>query len=178
VCRDPEQDLRDGRRGPGGRASPRSARTPASRSPASIWSDALDQSAVGLAERLREDAPRMPREHAEIRIGFEERLKTRWRPAFDLYEMVLVGCTEAGSDLHDALTRDGGPVSDHPVKLHALTLLHSRACMVANEVFALLRTGHAAGAQARWRTLHEIAVIAFVLGTGSDDLAYRFLLHR
>jgi hypothetical protein len=143
-----------------------------------ILSDALDDGAVGLAERLWEDVGRMLAEHDEVRTGFEHRLQARWRAALDLYEMVLVCCTEAGSDLHDVLTRDGSQVSDHPVKLHALTLLHARACMVANEVFALLRAGYAAGAQARWRTLHEIAVIAFVLGSGTDDLANRFLLHR
>jgi hypothetical protein len=140
--------------------------------------DALDKSGAGLAERLRKDAPRMLAEQAKIRRGFEKRLQERWRPALALYEMVLVACTEAGSNLHDALTREVGPVSDRPIKLHALTLLHARACMVANEVFALLRTGHAAGAQARWRTLHEIAVIAFLLGANDEALANRFLLHR
>lgn len=143
-----------------------------------IWNDTLDKGAVGLADRLRADGPRMLAEHAELREGFEWRLRKRWRPALDLYEMLLVACTEAGSDLHDALTQEAGPVSDHPIKLHALTLLHARACMVASEVFALLRTGHAAGAQARWRTLHEIAVIAFTLGANSEDLSNRFLLHR
>jgi Family of unknown function (DUF5677) len=143
-----------------------------------IWNGALDKSAVGLADRLRADGPRMLAEHAELREGFEWRLQKRWRSALDLYEMVLVACTEAGSDLHDALMQEVGTVSDHPIKLHALTLLHARACMVASEAFALLRTGHAAGAQARWRTLHEIAVIAFTLGASGEDLANRFLLHR
>jgi len=117
-------------------------------------------------------------EHAELREGFEQRLYDRWKPALDLYEMVLVSCTEVGSDLHRALTDAAAPPSDHPTRLYALTLLHARACLVADEVFALLRTGHAAGAQARWRTLHEIAVIAFVLGSGDNDLAQRFVRHR
>jgi Family of unknown function (DUF5677) len=143
-----------------------------------IWNEALDKSAVGLADRLRRDGARMLAEHAELRDGFEGRLQKRWRPALDLFEMVLVSCTEAGSDLHDALMEEAGPVSDHPIKLFALTLLHARACMVASEVFALLRTGYAAGAQARWRTLHEIAVVACILGASGEDIANRFLLHR
>jgi hypothetical protein len=106
-----------------------------------ILSDALDEGAVGLVERLWKDAPRMLAEHDEIRSGFEQRLQARWRRPLELYEMVLVCCMEAGSDLHDDLTQEEGPVSDHPVKLQALTLLHARACMVANEVFALLRAG-------------------------------------
>lgn len=63
-------------------------------------------------------------------------------------------------------------------KLVALTLLHARACLVASEVQSLLRSGHAAGAQARWRTLHELAVIAFVLGNHDRDISERFLQHR
>ena len=142
-----------------------------------LFDDAIDGSAAELADALRKDAPRMLAEHNTIRTGFEQRLQARWRSALDLYEVVLVSCTEAASDLHDDLTQDAAPPSEHPIKLHALTLLHARACMVASEVFALLRTGHAAGAQARWRTLHEIAVIAFAIGSGTEDVANRYLLH-
>jgi hypothetical protein len=41
-----------------------------------------------------------------------------------------------------------------------------RACLVGSEIYGLPRTGHAAGAQARWRTLHELAVVASTLATG------------
>jgi len=144
----------------------------------SIWDDAIDKSAVNLSETLKKIGPEMLAEHATIREGFEKRLQERWKPALDLFEMVLVACTEAGSDLHDSLHEEGSPVSDHPIKLYAMTLLHARACLVANEVFALLRTGFAVGAQARWRTLHEIAVIASVIGENDENLANRFLMHR
>jgi hypothetical protein len=143
-----------------------------------IWDETIDESAVNLSETLKTNGPQMLAEHLAIREGFEQRLREWWKPALDLFEMVLVACTEAGSDLHDLLNGEGGPVSDHPIKLHALTLLHARACLVANEVFALLRGGFAVGAQARWRTLHEIAVIASVIGENDEDLANRFLLHR
>lgn len=39
---------------------------------------------------------------------------------------------------------------------------------------ALLR---AQGARARWRTLHELAVVSAILGTGDDELSERLLLH-
>ncbi|MGH3221400.1 MAG: DUF5677 domain-containing protein [Streptosporangiaceae bacterium] len=63
-------------------------------------------------------------------------------------------------------------------KRSALTLLHARACLVASEVQGLLRSGHAVGAQARWRTLHELAVISFVVGEHDPEISERFLLHR
>jgi Family of unknown function (DUF5677) len=128
-----------------------------------------------LADRLRARAPRMLREHRAFRCGFEQRLQQRWGPALDLYECVGVCCLEAGEDF---AKRPGQQAHGLHPKLAALTLLHARACLVASEVQSLLRSGHAAGAQARWRTLHELAVIAFVLGDHDNDLSERFLQHR
>ena len=145
-----------------------------------ILNTTLDESSLRLAEQLRQDSARMLAEHAEIRRGFEERLQQRWRSALEAFEVVLVACLEVGSDLHSEQMAHSDPLSDvgQEVKAHAMTLLHARSCMVASEVFALLRTGHAAGAQARWRTAHEIAVISSLLGANSPDLSNRFLLHR
>ncbi|HXN62483.1 MAG TPA: DUF5677 domain-containing protein [Acidimicrobiales bacterium] len=143
-----------------------------------LLTDAIDGSAGGVYEALKLGSSRMLAEHAVIREGFERRLQETWRPALESFEVVMVACEEAGSDLHHALHAASVPESGHPIKLHALTLLHARACMVTYEVFALLRCGFAAGAQARWRTLHELAVIANVLGDGDEELSNRFLLHR
>jgi Family of unknown function (DUF5677) len=86
-----------------------------------------------------------------------------------------VCCLEAGEDLHERQSRQAG---GDDLKRTALTLLDARACLVASEIQSLLRSGHAAGAQARWRTLHELAVIAFVLGNHDPEISERFLLHR
>ena len=128
-----------------------------------------------LADRLLADAPRMLREQRNIRHDFEQHLHLRWGPALDLYECVRVCCLEAGEDFHARQCRHP---DDNDLKRSALTLLHARACLVASEVQGLLRSGHAAGAQARWRTLHELAVIAFVLGGNEPEISERFLLHR
>lgn len=141
---------------------------------------AIDQgaqaAAVVVADGLEADAPRMPREHKAIRDGFERRLQQRWGPALNLYECVYVCCLEAGEAFQrEQDATDGGAVD---AKFRALTLLHGRACLVASEVYGLLRTGHAAGAQARWRTLHELAVVAFTLAASDSDISQRFLLHR
>ena len=140
---------------------------------------ALDQAtqtaADVLTQRLLADAPRMLREHRNFRHGFEQRLHQRWGPALDLYECVRICCLEAGEDFHERQSQQAG---GDDLKHSALTLLHARACMVASEVQGLLSSGHAAGAQARWRTLHELAVIAFVLGSNDREISERFLLHR
>jgi hypothetical protein len=63
-------------------------------------------------------------------------------------------------------------------KFDVLTRLHARACSVASEVLALMRTGHASGAYSRWRSLHELAVVASVISKGDQELAERYLLHE
>lgn len=132
---------------------------------------ALHDGAELVAGQLNTDMPAMLADHAAIRGGFEERLYERWREALNLYEAVTTCCLEAGEQVHDEIA---DAESDHPLKTQALTLLHARGCLIASEIGALLRSGHAVGAQGRWRTLHEIAVIA----DGDEELANRFSLHR
>lgn len=137
---------------------------------------ATQAAADALAERLKADSARMLREHHTFRTGFEWRLQQRWGQALDLYECVWVCCMETGEEF---VRKQGGHAEEHRAfKLEALTLLHGRACLIASEIHAMLRTGHAVGAQARWRTLHELAVVAYVLGRHNEDISERFLLHR
>jgi hypothetical protein len=65
--------------------------------------------------------------------------------------------------------------TDHNQHLaSALTRLHARACQVAAEILALMQHGFADGAMARWRTLHEIAVIATFLRDRGEVMAERY----
>ena len=57
------------------------------------------------------------------------------------------------------------------------TRLHARACQIAREVLTLLSTGFADGAIARWRALHEVAVVSLFIGR-DEDLAERYRLHE
>lgn len=137
---------------------------------------ATNESAETVVAELRRIGPKMLREHAKIRKGFEKRLRKRWARALDLYECVYTACFEAGEQFNNE--QRPRAAADNDVRFEALTLLHVRACLVTSDIHALLRTGHASGAQARWRTLHEIAVIAFVLGANDAEISERFLLHR
>lgn len=69
-------------------------------------------------------------------------------------------------------------------RLEALIELHAHSILVANETVDLLRSGWPAGAEARWRTLHEIEVIALFIAKSPVTVARRYLasldldLHR
>jgi len=45
------------------------------------------------------------------------------------------------------------------------------------EIAVLLRSGYADGAHARWRTLHEISVVAALLKEHGEELAERWWCH-
>jgi hypothetical protein len=138
--------------------------------------EATREAAAKVVAELRRRAPEMLRDHREIRDGFEQRLAEVWGEAFDLFEMVQTCCYEAGETFNDRHRQAAFGAGN--AKFEAMVLLHVRACGVSSEVQALLRSGHAAGAQARWRTLHEIAVVAFALGVADREVSERFLEHR
>lgn len=61
---------------------------------------------------------------------------------------------------------------------YVASALNARACSVGHEICAMLRAGFPIGAHARWRTLHELDVVAHVLLEGNRGTAARFVNHR
>ena len=135
----------------------------------------LEESAVSLLKELKASAPSMLKEHASLRSGFESRLTEVWGTAFDLLEMLLVMVTEAGDEFNSEFRAEAAHQQDFVFDV--LTRLHARACQIGYEVLTLLKAGHADGAHARWRTLHEIAVVALFIREHGQDIAERYVLH-
>ncbi len=53
-----------------------------------------------------------------------------------------------------------------------------RGCQVADEILCLLENGFADGAMARWRTLHEVTVVAAIISLYGDSIAKRYADHQ
>ena len=136
---------------------------------------ALRESGDALLDTLMEGAPRMLAEHRARREAFEDDLLAFWGDSFDLYETFHVCCKEAGHDFFERYMP--APDQSHDYVFDALMRLHARACLVASEVLTLLRAGFPSGAHARWRTIHELAVVAFFIGEHGQEIARRYLAH-
>ena len=96
-----------------------------------------------------------------------------WGAAIDASRLLVTLCTQEGETFNDRhLRSQRGTIRDE-----ARARLHIRACRIAEEIILLLEHGHAEGALARWRTLHEVAVVATLIKEGGDDLAERFFDH-
>jgi Family of unknown function (DUF5677) len=108
--------------------------------------------------------------------GFRERLAERWGNGLELLKMLVTISREYGSELNGQLRPLGG--GDTPITFDVLGKLHARACQVFEEIICLLSNGFADGAMARWRTLHEIAAVAYLLHRFGEELAKRYLDHE
>jgi hypothetical protein len=124
---------------------------------------------------LKSRVPEMLAERAEIRNKFEESVLQKWGKALELLEMFIVIAAEAGDDFNEEFRSTASQESDFVFDV--LTRLHARACQIANEILTLLKSGYADGAYARWRTMHEIAVVGLFVHKFGQDVAERYLLH-
>jgi hypothetical protein len=128
-----------------------------------------------LAAGLRRDGPAMlARRRAEQR-GFQERLSRRWARPFDLAEMAMVVAYEAGEAFNAKHQKQAKADNDRIFAV--LVRMHARACRIAEEVLALLKAGFGQAALARWRVLHEVAVVTNFIADHDQDTAERYLLH-
>lgn len=131
-----------------------------------------DQLYDGLAERSKD----MLREHRALRRGFVRRNIKRWRDGFDLLERLIVISQETGSAINDALRPKAAEEND--ALFEAVITSHARAVLVAREILTLMIAGFPDGAMARWRTLHEIAVVSQFISHAGRETAERYILHE
>ena len=136
----------------------------------------VDETAEDILDQIKHNAFSGSLEDARAdRLQFEQRLMEHWRRPIDLLELFITLAREAGSDFNSEF-RNQTASSDDAV-FEALIRLHGKACQVSNEILVLLSSGYADGAHARWRTLHEIAVISYFLSEHGQELAEKYLLH-
>jgi len=106
---------------------------------------------------------------------FRARLEGHWGDGFNYLRILLGGCREIGVETYKRHHKSKS--KRHHYRRWVLVRLHARACQVADEILCLMENGFADGAMARWRTLHELAVVTILIGEGDEDLAERYILH-
>lgn len=137
---------------------------------------AFQKGAELLLEELKQTAQNMLESERADRAEFEAHLYERWKPALDLYKMIHVMAYETGEQFNQ---QNSAQVMElREFTRFVLIRLHARACYVAGEVLALLKSGYATGAMARWRTIHEIAVVMCLIKNSGQDLAERYYYHQ
>ena len=136
----------------------------------------VDDIASLILVRIKKDASSGLKRHRRDRKGFEKRLNKRWKYPLDLLDLFIALNMEAGTEFIRKFRNEA--VGSGDAVFEALTRLHARGCQVSGEVLALLCAGFADGAHARWRSLHEMAVVASLIQEHGQELAERYLLHE
>jgi hypothetical protein len=91
--------------------------------------------------------------------------------AFDLLREMALEWSEIGAQYQ------AGPFAKRSTA-RAIGQLFARAHEVAGEISALARAGYADGALARWRSLHEVCVVAMFIAQRPDQCARMYLAHH
>ncbi len=96
----------------------------------------------------------------------QARIADRWEDAFDLYELFRASSF--------ALAQRAWAPEEASTRIDlerrvAVRLLFVRAYVTAGEILALIRAGFGNGAVARWRTMHEVEVLAALLAAAEED---------
>lgn len=107
---------------------------------------------------------------------FRGRLEERWASPLGQLRMMLTMCREWCNETH---SRENDPEVRKPEQVRGtLVRMLVRACQVTDEIICLLENGFADGAMARWRTLHEIAVVAAVISRHGESIVERYIAHQ
>ena len=112
---------------------------------------------------------------ANERLAFEEQNYALWREPLDLLQLFLLTTIGIGGGFNHKYRPEAAENNDFVFEV--LTRLHGRACKVGNEFLTLLKSGYADGANARWRTLHEITVTSYFIKEHGNEMAERYLLY-
>lgn len=111
----------------------------------------------------------------QTQLAFRERLEVRWGEGLNPLRMLLTVSRELGLETHGKWKRSRAKKDRH--RRDVLLRLHARACQVTGEIINLIESGYADGAMARWRTLHEISVVATLISDNDNELAHRYVAH-
>ncbi|MFQ5796205.1 MAG: DUF5677 domain-containing protein [Candidatus Bipolaricaulia bacterium] len=138
-------------------------------------SEILSKISDSLLDARKSQAPTLLKQQKDMRLQFADRVHEIWSKPLDLLEMLLGVSLEAGADFNEHFRPIASQEND--LVFEVLTRLHARGCQVGSEILTLLRNGFADGAHARWRTLHEITVVAQFINKYGNDVAERYLCH-
>jgi hypothetical protein len=108
--------------------------------------------------------------------GFRSRMLETWGEPLSKLRMLLTIAREWCREVHGEAPVVEARKRPQLPKLKVRLLV--RACQVTDEILCLLENGFADGAMARWRTLHEIGVVAAVLAKFGEDIAERYIAHQ
>ena len=116
-------------------------------------------------------------EFEEVNQHFSERMKEIWGLSFGLSEMFIRYSHECGRKFYSDVKDEKSNLLTDPV-FTCILYLHGRSCQTSSEILCLAKNGFAAGANARWRSLHENVVYAYFIKEKGPEIAQKYLDYK
>ena len=135
----------------------------------------VESAAATFLNQIKKDAKVGLRRQRRERLGFERRLAKHWAKPLHLLELTVAIAQEVAVGVGNQVAEGEVNVDEHTFR--ALWATYARACQMSRAILALLRSGFADDAHARWRSLHELAVVGKFIGKHGEAVAERYLLH-
>lgn len=139
-----------------------------------VLRDGLDDTADLVVKTLKRQVPRQIKIIQSERRAYESRIRRNWKKPFELLEMYIAYVEEVTIECYNEQLDSEEP---DDLVFEVLVKLQARALQIAKEVLALIMSGYADGAHARWRSLHELSVVAMFIEQYGEPVAERYLAH-
>ncbi len=136
--------------------------------------DVVNSMGTSIRKTLEEHMEEMLEDQDSIRVNFDEGIKEVWGDALDLLQGLIVIADEAAQ----GYLKRSDQYSENDLVQDLLLRMHARANQIAKEIYVLLSHGFSDGAQARWRSLHELAVISSFISHHGKEVAIKFIEHE
>lgn len=113
------------------------------------------------------------------RLQFEAELTEKWGDTLRAMDGLRHYAFQYGSDVNERITAAAKGSGRYVSELeNAVASLYARALQTASEIRAMIASGHAPGALARWRTLRELNITSAFLIKHGENIAERYRQHH
>lgn len=136
--------------------------------------DVTDSMSESVLQALEEGLEDMLNNQDAIYREFGDDIQSIWGDPLCLLQGLIVISDETAQGY---FVRSDDYAKDDVIQ-ELLVRIHAKAVQIAKEILILLRNGFSDGAQARWRTLHEFAVISVFIVEHGEDTAERYVNHE
>lgn len=139
---------------------------------ASIVSEIVESKADQVVTRLRKNHRRVVSKWRDEVFARAEAATKSWVNCLDAMELAITQASVCSEEFKSLQPQRSDP------KFLAIRGLLAESVGIAEEILLLLRNGFPSGAYARWRSLHERAVLALFVSRSPRTTAKRFLDHE
>lgn len=134
----------------------------------------IDEISPSIVESLLRNVDKDVKDQKRSADKFNRHLWETWGEPFTLLRLMIDLAHRAGENAIALSNMEDEEISDTK---EVILRLQARGVQVAREIMTLMESGFADGATARWRTLHEIAIISSFISDREEECATRYIDH-